>query len=86
MANFSLRGVDDATTSRLKVEAGRQGISINAFLLRLIRQQLDLSAPRAVRREYHDLDHLAGTWSAEETNGFLKAVADFNAVDRELWP
>ena len=86
MANFSLRGVDDATTSRLKAEASRQGMSVNAFLLRMIHQQLDLSAPRAVRREYHDLDHLAGTWSAEEANGFLKAVADFNAIDPELWP
>ena len=85
MANFSLRGVDDATTSRLKAESRRQGMSVNAFLLRLIRQQLDLSAPRVAPREHHDLDHLAGTWSAEEANEFLHAVADFNAIDPELW-
>ena len=85
MANFSLRGVDDATTSRLKAEASRQGMSVNAFLLRLIRQQFDLSAPRIAPRQYHDLDHLAGTWSAEEASGFLKAVADFDAIDPELW-
>ena len=85
MANFSLRGVDDATTSRLKAEASRQGMSVNAFLLRLIRQQLDLSAPCIAPRQYHDLDHLAGTWSAAETSEFLHTVADFNAIDPELW-
>ena len=85
IANFSLRGVDDATTSRLKAEASRQGMSVNAFLLRLIRQQLDLSAPRAAPRQYHDLDHLAGTWSAAEASALLHAVADFNAIDPELW-
>lgn len=85
MANFSLRGVDDATTSRLKAEASRQGMSVNAFLLRLIRQQLDLPVPRVAPRQYHDLDHLAGTWSAEETSRFLQVVADFDAIDPELW-
>jgi hypothetical protein len=85
MANFSLRGVDDETASRLKAEASRQGMSANAFLLRLIRQQLDLTAPHPARHQYHDLDHLAGTWSAEEANGFLHSLADFNAVDPELW-
>lgn len=85
MANFSLRGVDDATTSRLKAEASRQGMSVNAFLLRLIRQQLDLSVPRIAPRQYHDLDHLAGTWNVEETSEFLNTVADFNAIDPELW-
>ena len=85
MANFSLRGVDDATTSRLKAEASRHSMSVNAFLLRLIRQQLDLAAPRPAPRQYHDLDHLAGTWSAEEAHQFLRALADFETVDPELW-
>jgi len=85
MANFSLRGIDDETASRLRAEASRQGMSANAFLLRLIRHQLDLTAPRPARRQYHDLDHLAGTWSAEEANGFLQSVADFNVIDPALW-
>jgi hypothetical protein len=37
------------------------------------------------RRVYHDLDALAGTWTAEEASEFLKALADFEQVDQELW-
>ena len=85
MASFSLRGLDDETASRLKAEARRQGMSTNTFLLRLIRQQLDLTAPHRAPRQHRDLDYLAGTWSAEETSEFLKALADFNAIDLELW-
>lgn len=86
MANLGLRGVDDATTSRLKAEARHHGTSVNAFLPQLIRQQLGLSVPHAAPREYHDLDHLADTWSAEDTSRFLQAVADFDAIDLELRP
>jgi hypothetical protein len=34
---------------------------------------------------YHDLDILAGTWTTEETQEFLTAIADFNQVDEKLW-
>ncbi|MEZ4525213.1 MAG: hypothetical protein R2941_04765 [Desulfobacterales bacterium] len=34
---------------------------------------------------YHDLDMLAGTWTDEETQEFLTAIADFSQVDETLW-
>lgn len=34
---------------------------------------------------FHDLDHLAGTWSAEDLAEFEAAVADFEKIDEELW-
>lgn len=85
MANFSLRGVDDETATRLKAKASSQGMSVNAFLLRLIRQQVDLAPPRSIPRTYHDLDFLAGTWSEEDAAQFLQALADLDAIDSELW-
>ena len=34
---------------------------------------------------YNDLDHLAGTWSAEESDDFLRATAVFEKVDEDMW-
>lgn len=47
-----------------------------------VTEQVD-SAPQF--HPYHDLDMLAGTWSAEDGTQFLAAIADFNQVDAELW-
>ena len=38
MANISLRGLDESTALRLKDEARRRGLSVNALVLQLIRQ------------------------------------------------
>jgi hypothetical protein len=32
-----------------------------------------------------DLDHLAGTWSAEEASAFDRRTKAFEVVDEELW-
>jgi nitronate monooxygenase len=34
---------------------------------------------------YHDLDHLAGTWSDKDYSEFQKKVADFEKIDKDLW-
>jgi len=36
-------------------------------------------------KTYHDLDHLAGTWTEEEYTEFTNATADFGKIDEELW-
>jgi hypothetical protein len=85
MTNLSLRGIDEETATRLKTQARGQGMSVNAFLLRLIRQHVGLTTARSATRIYHDLDALAGTWSEQDTAQFLQAVANFDTIDPELW-
>ncbi len=34
---------------------------------------------------YHDLDALAGTWTAQQADEFLGTLADFSKIDEELW-
>ncbi len=36
-------------------------------------------------KTYHDLDDLAGTWSAEEAESFETVIADFEKIDEHLW-
>ncbi len=85
MANISLRGVDEETASRLKAEAKRRRVSVNALILDLIKSGVEAGSRMRRRRVYRDLDALAGTWTAKEASEFLKALADFEQVDRELW-
>jgi hypothetical protein len=65
MANLSIRGVEDRALERIKEAAQRQGQSVNAYVVGLIQRDVGLAGGNA-RRRYDDLDHLAGTWSAED--------------------
>ena len=85
MTNLSLRGLDDATAKRLKLEAQRRGLSVNALVIRLLQESLGTRKPTPWRAPYHDLDLLAGTWSKQEAAVFLKAVAGCERLDEELW-
>lgn len=74
---ISLPSIDDATAARLRIEAERRGITIEELVLELVQQGIEnLATP-----PYHDLDALAGTWSKEQEDEFLKAIAEFEQVD-----
>jgi plasmid stability protein len=84
MATMTLRGVDEKTVEVLKERAKREGSSVNAVTLRLLRESLGLEKKkRSV--VYADLDHLAGTWSKEEVAEFERNTAVFEKVDEEIW-
>lgn len=84
MANLSIRGVDDQALERIKEAAQRQGQSVNAYVVGLIQRDVGLTGGNA-RRRYDDLDHLAGTWSAEDLAEFSASQNDFERIDEDLW-
>ena len=84
MKTISLRGVDDELAVALREQADSASQSVNAAILRLLREATGLDRPRR-RRVYSDLDHLAGTWSVADTQEFEESVAPFGAIDEEIW-
>ena len=84
MATMTLRGIDEQTAQALKESARREGTSVNAFTLRLLRESLGLEKRKRCQT-YTDLDHLAGTWSREDETEFNRNTAVFEQVDEELW-
>jgi len=84
MPALTLRGLDGPTTAKLRAEARRQGVSVNALLRKMVDESLGLSRP-ARNRRHDDLDHLAGTWTAAEARRFAAATEPFEQVDQELW-
>jgi Trm5-related predicted tRNA methylase len=81
-SNFNLRGIPSDIMNTLKKEAKRLHMSVNALALKMIEQGLGLSHERFV---YHDLDHLAGSWSSEEEKAFKKDTKSFEKIDKEMW-
>ena len=53
-------------------------------MLRIIKESLGLNKKRR-QTIYDDLDHLAGTWSAQDAAEFESATAVFENVDEDMW-
>lgn len=83
-ANFNLRGIDPKVMTLLKREAEKQHTSINLLILNCIEQSIGYSH-KVSRPTYHDLDHLAGTWKAEDAKEFKKNTKYFEKIDKDLW-
>jgi len=89
MKQTTVRGIDGTLARKLRQEARRRGLSLNRTVLLLLRQATGLTkltdpAPRQTER-FTDLDHLAGTWSAQEAEEFERAIEGLRRVDEEMW-
>ena len=82
MSAFNLRGVPPEMMMLLKREAKRLRTSVNALVLKMIERGLGYTHERLV---HHDLDHLAGTWSAADEKTFKDNTKFFEQIDEELW-
>lgn len=81
-SNFNLRGIPSEVMQLLKREAKRLHMSVNALALKMIERGLGITHERP---SYHDLDHLAGSWSAEQEKSFNENTKPFKKVDKDLW-
>jgi len=82
---LNLTALDEATRTWLQDEARRTGTSVELVIERLIQRSVARERQAARAQRFHDLDGLAGTWSAEEADAFRTATADFAQTDPELW-
>lgn len=86
MGQVTLRGVDEKVGKLLKDEARRRGKSVNRTVLELLREAMgQADEPGPGRRAFDDLDHLAGTWTADDAAEFLAAAGEQRVVDDGLW-
>jgi len=80
--NFNLRGIPEEVMALLKQEAKRLRTSVNVLILKMIEKGLGFSHKKTT---YHDLDHLAGSWSAAEEKSFEESIKHLEKIDKELW-
>jgi hypothetical protein len=81
---LTIRGIDPELDNKIKEKSRKSGESINKLILRLLRSSLGLGE-KEVFPVYHDLDHLAGTWTEEDEKEFQKHIAGLEEIDKEMW-
>jgi hypothetical protein len=81
-SNFNLRGIPLEVMNLLKQQAKKMHTSVNILILQMIERGLGFTRKKP---GYHDLDHLAGTWSKEEAKTFQKNTSYFEKIDKDLW-
>ena len=84
MNSFVLRGLNPELASLVKSKAREERLSVNKWLIGIVRRACGLDKPKLFP-EYHDLDPLAGGWSAKDLSVFKEATEGFERVDREMW-
>jgi hypothetical protein len=82
--NFNLRGLSHELMMALKKEAKQQNTSVNMLILKLIEQGTGVANQMKVVT-YHDLDHLAGTWTNDDEKEFVKNTQSFEKLDKDIW-
>jgi hypothetical protein len=82
---ISFQEADEPLIQELRERAEQQNVSLDALVLDLVRLGLEASKGGSQLRIYHDLDDLAGTWSAQEAKAFERVMADFEKIDERLW-
>ncbi|MBI5346365.1 MAG: hypothetical protein HZB76_04410 [Chlamydiae bacterium] len=68
-SNFNLRGIPSEVMDLLKQEAKRLHTSVNILILKMIERELGFTCEKLA---YHDLDHLAGSWSSTDEKKFAE--------------
>jgi hypothetical protein len=76
-----LENLDDTSATWIEQEAERRGVTLEQIVLDLVRTGIEHSQ----LEEYHDLDALAGTWSEQEAQEFLSAIADLEVTIPAEW-
>jgi hypothetical protein len=85
---ITIRNLPADLETRLEEMAREEGASLARTVIRLLMRATGLRPPE--RRDgnpkrQHDLDALAGTWSAEEAAEFERALAAQRTLDADVW-
>jgi len=75
--SMSVRGLDKELLDRLKVRAKSEGVSLNTLVLGILSGREEPSRSPVV---FDDLDRLVGSWSDEDQERFVRAMAPFSSA------
>lgn len=87
-ASVTIDDLGADTLDRLQAEARRRGVDVGTVIKEMIRDGLGRRQDADPAPVHHDLDGLAGTWSAEEAAAFLDQMTEKRTdgdVRRETW-
>jgi plasmid stability protein len=84
MKRLTVRNVDDRLHAALKREAQQRGMSLNRYVLQVLAEATGVGTAFMQSKIYHDLDHLAGTWTPEQAGEFSRFLDGQRQLDEAL--
>ena len=84
MTAITLRNIRPELQREILDRAHANGSSLNRTVIRMLEELVGLRR-EADRVVHDDLDHLAGTWSADEAAAFDRALSQQRQIDPGLW-
>lgn len=85
MEQLTIHDVDDDLYAALERAAQQHGISLNQYVVNVLKQAAGMANGASEEQVYHDLDHLAGAWSPEEAEEFNRIIMEARTIDPEMW-
>jgi hypothetical protein len=85
MKTITLRNLPPEVAKTVQQRAKKKKTSVNKAVIELLEESVGDKVKKKEKARYHDLDHLAGSWTEEEADAFDKIVKSFRTIDRDLW-
>jgi len=85
MKAVTLRNLPSEVAHTVQQRAKQKKISLNKAVIELLEESAGGRAKKKAPVRYHDLDHLAGTWTKEEAAAFDKLITEQRTIDPDLW-
>lgn len=85
---ITIRNMPPDLEKRIEALAREESASLAQTVVRLLLRATGLQGPRGTREageRHHELDALAGTWSAEDSAEFERALAEQRRIEPDVW-
>ncbi|MCF8303808.1 MAG: hypothetical protein K9I94_11080 [Bacteroidales bacterium] len=82
---ITISNIDNKVLEELKKEADKEGKDLNSFILKILYNKVGKEDEEVQNEELSEIKKLAGTWSDEEYEEFIKNTQGLRQIDMELW-
>ena len=82
MASLTIKNLGERVLERLRAQARKKRISLNAYVRALLAHSVGLE-PRL--EKFTELSDLAGTWSEQDSKEFEANTERLREVDESMW-
>ena len=76
---------DKDVQKRLELKARKANVNLNTYILQILRASLGFDNQVSPNQTSKNIEKLAGTWTDEEYQAFLKNTSSFQDIDEQLW-
>ena len=85
MKIMTIRGVDEELAAHLKRAAKKESLSVNQFIVNLLKKHFGQIKEKRFTRKYDDLDSVFGQWSKEDYKAISRELEAQRKIDKDMW-